>query len=166
MIKYPCGTDSIVADEPSGKESTYKLGNSLFHNNTEYGRIDALYPAAYYATNISVNAHNLGAGNWWIPSVSEMAQMMRDIKPSEDDIVSTVLNKLRSSSYFINNYTSYNTFTSSLHTKSYYDSAVKYYTNYIYYYDDTNNYGVISSYEINYDNNPRFKVTPITIYEF
>ena len=157
MIKYPCGAGGIVADDPSGKESTYKLGNSTFYDNKyPYGStsyIMPLYPAAYYATSISVNAPNLGKGNWWIPSVSEMAQMMRDIKPSKDDIVNTVLKKLKWDLLTEND---------SMHTSSLYSDVLQGAGSYMYYFNGSNYKGCID-HDITHS---VYKVTPITIYEF
>lgn len=169
MIKYPCGAGGIVADEPSGKESTYKLGNSTY---TYLGYFYPLYPAAYYATNISVNAPNLGAGNWWIPSVSEMAQMMRDITYStrlnnyKKDIVNTVLGKLQSpdNTYYWNYIDidpSINICTSSLSENN---SYIKYSYVYHYGYEPGLYYkGCINRLYLSHN---EYYVTPITIYEF
>ena len=65
MIKYPCAKGN-VGKIPSGKDITYKYASQLF-------------PLLNWAANISVNGPNLGAGNWWIPSMAEMAQIMHDI---------------------------------------------------------------------------------------
>ena len=56
-----------------------------------------------WAAKINVNAPNLGAGNWWVPSVAEMGQIMHDITYGTDfwktnpDIVNRVLYKLTNS---------------------------------------------------------------------
>ena len=170
MIKYPCGAGGIVADDPSGKESTYKLGNSFFHDNRVNSTyIMPLYPAAYYATNISVNAPNLGKGNWWIPSVSEMAQMMRDITnntsfwETKPDIVNTVITKINHASY-LNNRWSHLSPCRSMCTSSLFIDNKGF--SYMYYFDG-NITG--SSYKGCIYNTPIITeclATPITIYEF
>ena len=66
MIKYPCG-NGLVSEIPSGKENTYILANS------------GVSPAATWVASINVDAPNLGAGNWWVPSVAELVQMTYDI---------------------------------------------------------------------------------------
>ena len=91
MVKIPCGKGT-VGKFPSGKYITYKLASST-------------YPLLNWAAKINVNAPNLGTGNWWIPSVAEMGQLMRDITYGTDswdsvnidnntDIVNRVLYRL------------------------------------------------------------------------
>ena len=97
MVKYPCGAGTI-AEFPSGKENTYKLADCTYLDN-ETGKQEILYPAANWVASISLNAPNLGKGNWWIPSTAEMVQMMRDITygtslwETEPDIVNSVIAK-------------------------------------------------------------------------
>ena len=87
MIKYPCG-NGLVSEIPSGKENTYILANS------------GVSPAATWVASINVDAPNLGAGNWWIPSVAELVQMTYDITSGTSfwdkhpDIINRVLRKL------------------------------------------------------------------------
>ena len=93
MIKYQCGKGGAVTKFPSGKENTYKLLDCTFKDGTP------LYPAAHKVATISVDAPGLGAGNWWLPSVAEMVQMMHDVTYGIDsnintDIVNTVLEKM------------------------------------------------------------------------
>ena len=101
MIKCPCGAGGVVLYEPSGKENTYNLYNCTFIDNAIGGN-SPLYPAANYAASISLNAPKLGEGNWWLPSVSEMVEMMHDITygtsfwNTNPDIVNRVLTKLNS----------------------------------------------------------------------
>lgn len=65
MVKIPCAKGT-VGKFPSGKYITYKLASST-------------YPLLNWAATINVNGPKLGTGNWWIPSVAEMGQLMRDI---------------------------------------------------------------------------------------
>lgn len=105
MIKLPCGKGGAITELPSGKENTYKLADCTFLDNTQ--PVDAvkrtLYPAAYRVSTIGVHAPCLEAGNWWLPSLAEMVQMMHDVtydstksSNAKLDIVNTVLNKLHS----------------------------------------------------------------------
>lgn len=104
MIKVPCGAGGQITEFPSGKENTYKLANCTFLNNT--GKQETLYPVANWAASINVNGPNLGKGNWWIPSIAEMALMMRDITfgtsfwETNPDIVNRVLYKLYDYDYY------------------------------------------------------------------
>ena len=101
MIKYPCGKGGVITEFPSGKENTYKLSNCTFLDN-KTGKQEILYPAANWAASININAPGLQAGNWWLPSSAEMAQMMRDITygtpfwKTKPDIVNRVILKLTS----------------------------------------------------------------------
>ena len=91
-IKYPCG-NGLVSEIPSGKENTYILANS------------GVSPAATWVASINVDAPNLVAGNWWIPSVAELVQMTYDITWFTSfywqypDIINEVLVKLRKQHY-------------------------------------------------------------------
>ena len=91
MVKYPCGKGGAIAQFPSGKENTYKLAPCKISYKITSGD-NILYPAANYAASINVNAPGLVKGNWWLPSVSEMVQIMKDLNP--DDIIYKVLDKL------------------------------------------------------------------------
>ena len=106
MAKYPCGKGGIIKEFPSGKESTYKLANYTFIDNVT-GEESPLYPAANYAASINIDAPNLVKGNWLLPSVAEMVEMMYDITydtgfwdsenvNNNEDIVNRVLSKLNS----------------------------------------------------------------------
>lgn len=100
MIKLPCGKGGVVTKFPSGKEDTYKLWDCTFGGGSG-GSGSTLYPAAHKAATINVDAPGLGAGNWWLPSVAEMVQMMHDVTYGIDsntnlDIVNIVLTKLNS----------------------------------------------------------------------
>ena len=102
MVKIPC-SKGTVGKFPSGKYITYKLASES-------------YPLLKWAADINVNGPNLGAGNWWIPSVAEMAYIMRDITygvpgawdseniDNNTDIVNRVLYKLVNSSNGGNNW--------------------------------------------------------------
>lgn len=70
MVKVPYAKGN-VGRFPSGKDITYAFGNPDF-NATPYKILN-------WAAGINVNGPNLGTGNWWIPSVAEMALIMRDI---------------------------------------------------------------------------------------
>ena len=70
MVKVPYAKGN-VGRFPSGKHITYAFGNPDF-NATPYKTFN-------WAAGINVNGPNLGTGNWWIPSVAEMALIMRDI---------------------------------------------------------------------------------------
>lgn len=101
MIKYPCGAGGAVTESPSGKKNTYELSKYTYYNY-ESRVEEPLYPAAYWASSISLDAPNLGKGNWWLPSIAEMTQIMRDITygtnswSSNPDIINRVLAKLTS----------------------------------------------------------------------
>ena len=101
MVKYPCGAGGIITEFPSGKENTYKLAYCTFLDNAT-GKQEPLYLAANWAASININAPGLQAGNWWLQSSTEMAQMMRDITygttfwNTNPDIVNRVLLKLTS----------------------------------------------------------------------
>lgn len=106
MVKYPCGKGDVIAEFPSGKESTYKLANYTFIDNVS-GEESPLYPAANHAASINVDAPGLEAGNWWLPSPAEMVQMMYDVTydtnfwdedniDNNTDIINRVLFKLNS----------------------------------------------------------------------
>lgn len=102
MVKIPCGKGT-VGKFPSGKYITYKLASPS-------------YPLLNWAATINVNGPNLGTGNWWIPSVAEMGQIMRDITygvpnawdsvniDNNTDIVNRVLYKLVNSPNGSNNW--------------------------------------------------------------
>ena len=102
MAKYPCNKGGVIAQFPSGKENTYKLANYTFIDNAA-GEESPLYPAINYAASINVNAPKLGKGNWWLPSVAEMVQMMYDVTygtsfwETKPDIVNRVIDKFNSS---------------------------------------------------------------------
>lgn len=70
MVKVPYAKGN-VGRFPSGKHITYAFGNPDF-NATPYKILN-------WAAGINVNGPNLGTGNWWIPSIAEMALIMRDI---------------------------------------------------------------------------------------
>lgn len=91
MVKYPCGKGGAITEFSSGKENTYKLAPCKISYKITSGN-NILYPAANYAASINVNAPGLVKGNWWLPSVSEMIQIMKDLNP--DDIIYKVLDKL------------------------------------------------------------------------
>ncbi len=101
LVKFPCGASGAITEFPSGKENTYKLADCTFLNNAT-GKQEVLYPAANWAASISLNAPKLGKGNWWLPSVAEMVEIMRDITyntsfwETNPDIINSVINKFRS----------------------------------------------------------------------
>ena len=91
MIKNPCAK-AIVGKFPSGKYITYKLAKS----SDTFKLLD-------WAAKTNVNAPKLGKGNWWLPSVAEMVQMMYDVTygtsfwETKPDIVNRVIDKFNSS---------------------------------------------------------------------
>ncbi len=97
-IKYPCGAGSLSDNTKSGKDNTYKLANYTFINSNSEQK--PLYPAAYLASNINVNGPNLTTGNWWIPSLDEMTQILSNITygttswTTKPDIVNSVIEKV------------------------------------------------------------------------
>ena len=156
MVKYPCGAGGAITESPSGKENTYKLAGCTYLDNTT-GNQEILYPAANWATSISLNAPKLGKGNWWIPSAAEMAQMMRDVTygtsfwQTEPDIVSRVISKLSSIS---------NSGWSILSTDVDRYTSSRYGGEYIWRYNYY--FGSLDNQRMNY----ALMVSPITIYEF
>ena len=97
MIMCPCGKGGAITEQPSGKENTYKLAKLKSTNG------DIISPASYWCSYINVDAPNLGAGNWWIPSLAELLQIKYEFVNSSHkvstgvshDIVYKVLNKLK-----------------------------------------------------------------------
>ena len=156
MVKYPCGAGGTITEFPSGKENTYKLADCTFLDNAN-GKQEPLYLAANWAASININAPGLQAGNWWLPSSAEMAQMMRDITydtsfwVAKPDIVNRVISKFNSIS---------NSGWSMLSASTYRWTSSRY--------DQYGTYG--------YDGNPGYlgsnyfyytiTVAPITLYEF
>lgn len=156
MVKYPCGAGGAVTESPSGKKDTYELSKYTYYNYEEMIE-EPLYPAAYWASSISLDAPKLDKGNWWLPSVAEMAQMMSDITygtsfwDTNPDIINRVLAKLTSISN--SNWSmlsaSTNRWTSYMYNKN---LAYLYYCNY--------------GYMFFCNLSDTFLATPITIYEF
>ena len=156
MVKHPCGKGGVITEFPSGKDNTYKLANCTFLNNIA-SKQQTLYPAANWAASIDINAPGLQTGNWWLPSVAEMLQMMRDITygttlwDAKPDIVNRVLLKLNS---FDSENWSMLSATMDRWTSSRYDQGSAYYCN---------------GYTGNLHNTFFFydrTVAPITLYEF
>lgn len=148
MIKVPCGKGAI-GKFTSGKYITYKLASTS-------------YPLLNWAANISVNAPKLGIGNWFIPSIGEMAQIMRNITygtsfwdnnniDNNTDIVNRVLYKLT-------NYDSGNWHMLSSSSSKWTSSICT--TNGAFMYDA--NKGTFGQNTVN----SRYKAMAITIYEF
>lgn len=152
MIKYPCG-NGLVSEIPSGKENTYILANS------------GVSPAATWVASINVDAPNLSAGNWWIPSVAELVQMTYDITNDTSfwleypDIINKVLFKLRKQKYPIRY--NYSTCTSSIYDSTSIFATYKSFT--IWNGDYNMGSGCISKTTNLSDT---FTVYPITVYEF
>ena len=153
MTKLPCGAGGAIAEFPSGKENTYKLSDCTFLDNAK-GKQEVLYPAANWAASIDLNAAKLGKGNWWLPSVAEMTQIMTDITyntsfwETKPDIINSVLKKLTSSGW------------SELSTSTFRWTSSKYGPNIPYYY--SGNVGLLGSHSFYIV----YTVSPITIYEF
>ena len=159
LVKFPCGAGGQITEFPSGKENTYKLANCTFLNNNT-GKQAPLYPAANWAASINVRAPKLGKGNWWIPSAAEMVQMMRDVTydttlwKTNPDIVNRVLEKVTSiSNCGLSGWDMLSAFTGRWTSSRYDESSVYYYKGYG---------GYLHYYDFYY----KFKVSPITIYEF
>ena len=155
MIKCPCGKGGVITEFPSGKENTYKLADCTFLDN-KTGNQEILYPAANWAASININAPGLQAGNWWLPSSAEMAQMMRDITygtpfwKTKPDIVNRVILKLTS----VNN-----SGWSMLYTSPYRWTSSRYGQRNAYIY---NGNGYLISEYFHHSNT----VAPITLYKF
>lgn len=118
MIKYPCGKGLAITKLSSGKENTHKLRDCTFldNNSTTYNKQKPLYPAANWATSIFFDINGLTSGNWWVPSVTEIVKIMRDITygtsawDSNPDIINRVLDKLKNFGWsMINASTAYTT---------------------------------------------------------
>ena len=156
MVKYPCGAGGTITEFPSGKENTYKLAYCTFLDNAT-GKQEPLYLAANWAASININAPGLQAGNWWLPSSAEMAQMMRDITygtpfwKTKPDIVNRVL-------YELNNFDSKNWSMLSASTNRWTSSICGQKGAYFYYSFN----GILGFDSFNFS---KF-VAPITLYEF
>ncbi len=159
MIKYPCSAGGVVTEFPSGKENTYKLANCTFLRNIT-GKPEHLYTAANNVASLDVNGPKLTAGNWWLPSIAEMAQIMRDITydtsfwDSKPDIVNRVIDKIKQ----IDSNWTHLSATANRWTSCRYAQYHAYYYRGEEFYD----YGTLY---FNQFYNP-YTVTPITIYEF
>ena len=156
MVKYPCGAGGTITEFPSGKENTYKLADCTFLDNAN-GKQEPLYLAANWAASININAPGLQAGNWWLPSSAEMAQMMRDITydtsfwVAKPDIVNRVISKFNSIS---------NSGWSMLSASTYRWTSSRYDQYSTYCYDGTT--GILVGY-VFYASTT---MAPITLYEF
>lgn len=73
MIKNP-HTIGLIASETSGKENTKKLAKYKYLD-FDFTSSVPLYPAAYYTNNINVPITGLSKGNWYLPSVAELAEI-------------------------------------------------------------------------------------------
>ena len=95
--------ESPSTDYPTGKEWTYALEGITYTENIAGGSVTSpVFSAANYAASIDLNAPKLGKGNWWLPSPTEMMEIMRDVTygtsfwDTKPDIVNRVLSKLNS----------------------------------------------------------------------
>jgi hypothetical protein len=95
MIKFPFVGPGSVGQHDSGLADSYALSAVPYNDSPAF-------PAAAYATSIGLNHSKLDAGKWYLPSASEMIDMMRDVTydtsfwSTEPDIVNQVIAKLRS----------------------------------------------------------------------
>jgi hypothetical protein len=95
MIKFPFVGPGVVGQCDSGLADSYALSAVLYNDSPAF-------PAAAYATSIGLNHSKLDAGKWYLPSASELVDMMRDVTygtsfwSTEPDIVNQVIAKLRS----------------------------------------------------------------------
>ena len=100
MIMHPCGKGGAITEQSSGKENTYRLKNfDSLYGGGKYEPYGGVSPASYWCSKIGVDAPNLDAGNWWIPSLAELAQIgyeLVGLSNISDDIVYKVLDKLKS----------------------------------------------------------------------
>ena len=93
ILKWPCGKGGDLQEFPSGKFNTQNIDSERIYYR----------PAIYTAKYTGVNGPKLTRGNWWIPSIIEMGQIMKDITygtsawEDNPDIINTVLNKVRNS---------------------------------------------------------------------
>jgi hypothetical protein len=95
MIKFPFVGPGSVGQHDSGLADSYALSAVLYNDSPAF-------PAAAYATSIGLNHSKLDAGKWYLPSSSELVDMMRDVTydtsfwSTEPDIVNQVIAKLHS----------------------------------------------------------------------
>ena len=95
MVKFPFVGPGNVGQHDSGLADSYALSAVLYNNSPAF-------PAAAYATSIGLNHSKLDAGKWYLPSSSELLDMMHDITygtsfwSTEPDIVNQVIDKLHS----------------------------------------------------------------------
>ena len=93
MLKWPCGKGGDSQEFPSGKFNTQNIDSERIYYR----------PAIETAKYTGVNGPKLTRGNWWIPSIIEIGQIMKDITygtsawEDDPDIINTVLNKVRKS---------------------------------------------------------------------
>lgn len=93
ILKWPCGKGGDSQEFPSGKFNTQNIDSERIYYR----------PAIDIAKYTGVNGPKLTRGNWWIPSIIEMGQIMKDITygtsawEDNTDIINTVLNKVRKS---------------------------------------------------------------------
>lgn len=116
MIKNP-HTIGLIALEPNGKTNTQKLAKYKYLD-FDYTSSVPLYPAAYYTNNISVPIIGLTKGNWYLPSVAELAEINDGLNFStsywaengELDIVNKTIIKLRQGKVYDGNGTVIDTY--------------------------------------------------------
>ena len=95
MVKFPFVGPGSVGQHDSGLVDSYALSAMLYNDSPAF-------PAAAYATSIGLNHSKLDAGKWYLPSSSELVDMMHDVTygtsfwSTEPDIVNQVIAKLRS----------------------------------------------------------------------
>ena len=77
MVKNP-NNRGIVNMNTTGKANTKKITfyyAKITNSNLEYSILENQYKAAYYTATVNVDAPNLTAGNWWLPSASELIEI-------------------------------------------------------------------------------------------
>lgn len=67
-----------ITMQRDGKAGTYALAEQTFVKPD--GTTPLLYPAATYASRVQYDCEGLGAGNWYLPSLSELVDVMKDVK--------------------------------------------------------------------------------------
>lgn len=83
------------------------------------------YPAVNYAVNYDAGVEGFGSGSWWLPSMSELAILMRDITYNTSkplDVVNKALNKKTGWSKISSNIIYWSVLSSSSDYSWYYDN--------------------------------------------
>lgn len=67
-----------ITMQRDGKADTYALAEQTFVKSD--GTTPLLYPAATYASRVQYDCEGLRAGNWYLPSLSELVDIIKDVK--------------------------------------------------------------------------------------